>query len=293
KSLFEEQIQLENLELSDQLGEYDERHAEMTSLFPNIEHAGPQEFLHNLKKAKDAISIPLFASLNAVYKESWVEYAQLLEETGVDGLELNLYSIPKDTGISGSKIIEDQLEILKAIKKVVTIPVSVKLSPYYTNPLNIIKKMDDIGVNAFVLFNKLFQPDIDIDQETNFFPYNLSMQQDNRLPLRFAGLLYDNVKAQICSNTGIFTGEDVIAMLLAGADTVQVVSTLYKNQVTQIEIILNDIVQWMESKHYKTLDDFRGKLSRKNTKDPFAYKRAQYVDILLHSDNIFKKFPMR
>ena len=143
KSLFEEQIQLENLQMSEHLGEYDERHAEMTSLFPEIEHAGPKEFLHELKKARDVLDIPLFASLNAVYKESWVEYAQLLEETGVDGLELNLYHVPLDVDQAGSEMINSQIEILAAVKKAVKIPVSVKLSPYYTNPLHIIKRMDD------------------------------------------------------------------------------------------------------------------------------------------------------
>lgn len=293
KSLFEEQIQLENLQMSEQLGEYEERHAEMTSLFPDIEHAGPREFLHDLKKARNTINIPLFASLNAVYPESWVEYAQLLEETGVDGLELNLYSIPLDVNKPGAEFIKSQLEILAAVKKAVKIPISAKLSPYYTNPLNVIKQMDDLGVNAFVLFNKLFQPDIDIDLEENFFPYNLSMQQDNRLSLRFAGLLYENIKAQICCNTGIFTGEDVITMLLAGADCVQVVSTLYKNQVSQITTMLDDVEKWMDSKGYKSIEEFRGKLSKKNATDTFAYKRAQYVDILLKSEEIFKRFPVR
>jgi len=293
KSLFEEQIQLENLQLSEDLGEYEDRHAEMTSLFPDIKHAGPKEFLHNLKKARKTIDIPLFGSLNAIYKESWVEYAQLMEETGIDGIELNLYTVPMNVEKPGSEFIKEQLEILESVKNAVKIPVSAKLSPYYTNPLHIIKKMDDLGIDAFVLFNKLFQPDIDIDLEENFFPYNLSMQQDNRLPLRYAGLLYGDINAQICCNTGIFTGEDVITMLLAGADCVEVVSTLYKNQVTQITIMLNDIEKWMDSKDYKTVDDFRGKLSRKNIQDPFAYKRAQYVDILLKSEEIFKRYPMR
>jgi dihydroorotate dehydrogenase (fumarate) len=293
KSLFEEQIQLESLELSEQLNEYTERHAEMVSLFPNLEHAGPKEFLMNLKKAREALHIPLIASLNCIYKESWEEYAKLLEKTGIDGLELNLYSTPIDFNLPGVEISEGQLEIVRTVKKVVSIPVSVKLSPYYTNPLFVIKRMDNLGLNGVVLFNRLFQPDIDIDLEENYFPYNLSVQQDNRLSLRFAGLLYKNINASICCNTGVFTGEDVISMILAGADCVQVVSTIYKNHSDQIGIMLNDITKWMESKRYKTIDDFRGKMSKRNIKDPFAYKRAQYVDILLKSEEIFKKYPLR
>lgn len=293
KSLFEEQVQLENLALSEAMDEYSERHAEMTTLFPDIEHAGPREFLMNLRNARKALSIPLFASLNAVYQETWVEYAEQLAETGVDGLELNFYSVPQDFHKTEVSITDEQIAIVKEVKKAVSIPVAVKLSPYYTNPLYLIKKLDEAGVNGIVMFNRLFQPDIDIDLEENYFPYNLSHQQDSRIALRFAGLLYGNVNAGICANTGILTGEDVITMILAGADCVQVVSTLYKNQIEYISTMLTDMQEWMHEKQYQKLDDFRGKLSKKRIKDPFAYKRAQYVDILLKSEEIFKRYPMR
>jgi dihydroorotate dehydrogenase (fumarate) len=151
--------------------------------------------------------------------------------------------------------------------------------------------MDKLGVNAFVLFNKLFQPEIDIDEEKMRFPYNLSHSDENRLPLRITGLLYNNIKADVCSSRGIFTGEDVIAMILAGADTVQVVSTLYKNRIEQIAAMLTDMDRWMDSKGYSKLDDFRGKMSKDNIDDPFAYQRAQYVDILMNSEEIFKRYP--
>lgn len=293
KSLFEEQVQLENLALSEAMEEYTERHAEMTTLFPDIEHAGPREFLMNLRNARKAVSIPLFASLNAVYKETWVEYAEQLAETGVDGLELNFYSVPQDFNKTEASITDEQITIVRQVKKAVRIPVAVKISPFYTNPLYLIKKLDEEGVNGVVLFNRLFQPDIDIDLEENYFPYNLSHQQDSRIALRYAGLLYGNINASLCANTGILTGEDVITMILAGADCVQVVSTLYKNQIEYISTMLTDIQEWMHEKQYQKLDDFRGKLSKKRIKDPFAYKRAQYVDILLKSEEIFKRYPMR
>ena len=178
------------------------------------------------------------------------------------------------------------------MKKAVKIPVAAKLSPYYTNPLYVISEMDKRGVDAFVLFNRLFQPEIDIDMEEHYFPYNLSTQNDNRIALRFAGLLYGELNAKVCANTGIFTGEDVISMMLAGADTVQIVSTIYKNGIGQISTILNEMETWMKKKNYKTLDEFRGKLSQKTLKDPFTYKRAQYVDILMKSEEIFKKYPL-
>ncbi|NOX46994.1 MAG: dihydroorotate dehydrogenase-like protein [Chlorobi bacterium] len=291
KSLFEEQIQLENLQMFEQMDEYSGRYAEGSSLFPDVEHAGPEEHLMNLVKAKKAVDIPVFASLNAVNFESWVEYSKKLEQTGVDGLEINFYSVPTDVEIMGKAIINEKLDIFEAVKKAVNIPVSVKLSPFYTNPLYVIKEMDKLGANGFVLFNKLFQPEIDIDKEEMRFPYNLSNHDDSRLPLRFAGLLYGQIDAGICSSRGIFTGEDVISMLLAGATCVQVVSTLYKNGIEQVTSILTDIERWMNDKNYKTLDDFRGKLSREHIDDHFAYRRAQYVDILMKSDEIFKKYP--
>ena len=139
----------------------------------------------------------------------------------------------------------------------------------------------------------LFQPDININTEEMHFPYNLSSDHDNRLPLRYAGLLYGNTKATICANTGIFTGEDVIKMILAGADAVQIVSTLYKHGPAQITKMLEDIEIWMANKQYNSIEEFKGNLSRKNSKDPYSYRRAQYVDILMKSAEIFKQYPLR
>ncbi|MBN2518924.1 MAG: dihydroorotate dehydrogenase-like protein [Bacteroidales bacterium] len=292
KSLFEEQIQLESLELQETMDEYSERHAEMISLFPNIEHAGPKEYLLNLKAIKQTVSIPVFASLNAIYKETWVEYAQLIEETGVDGLELNFYAVPVEFDQSPEDVENKQIQILKAVKQKVKIPVSVKLSPFYSSPLQFISKLDEAKADAVIIFNRFFQPEIDIYNEKHFFPYDLSSESDNKLALRFSGLLYNKIKASICANGGIYTGEDVIKMLLAGANAVQIVSTLYKNRNGIIEKILEDIEAWMNKKNYSKIEDFRGKLSKKKITDPFVYKRAQYIDILMNSDNIFKKYPM-
>jgi len=291
RSLFEEQIQLENLQMMEDMGEFANRNAEMGSLFPDIEHAGPEEYLHKLKKAKESVNIPVFGSLNAINMETWVEYAQEIEKVGVAGIEINMYQLPSDFEIMGKAIVSEQFDIIEALKKAIRIPFAVKLSPYYTNPLYVIKEMDKLGANAFVLFNKLFQPEIDIDGEKLRFPYNLSHNDENRFPLRMAGLLYGKISADVCSSRGIFTGEDVISMLLAGADCVQVVSTLYKNKIEQITAILTDIERWMTKKGYTKLDDFKGKMSKKNIDDPFAYQRAQYVDILMNSEEIFKKYP--
>jgi dihydroorotate dehydrogenase (fumarate) len=292
KSLFEEQIQLESIQLQDELDLYNERHAEMIKLFPDMEHAGPQEFLMNLRNARKEIKIPLIASLNAVYKETWLEYCKLLEGTGVDAIELNFYSVPQDMTLDSASIEKQQVEILQSIKKTIKIPVSVKLSSFYTNPLNMISKLDAAGTNGFVLFNRLFQPDIDIDKIQHTTPLHLSTEEDNRLPLRYAGLLYKNIKGSICSNTGIFTGKDVIKMILAGADCVQVVSTVYKHKMEVIGKMLTEIEEWMKANKFNKLADFRGKLSRNSIKDPFIYKRAQYVDLIMKSEEIVKKYPM-
>src|SRR6056297_1211696 len=290
KSLFEEQIQLERAQLDEELTEFDDRHPEMIKTHPTIEHSGPEEHLLELQRAKASLDIPLIASLNAIYKQTWLDYAKRIEETGVDALELNFYHVPYDMEKEGISIEEEQVGILKELRKQISIPVSVKLSPFYSNPLNMIQTMDAEGIDGFVLFNRLFEPEINIDKEEHRFPFNLSQKGDYKLPLRYSGLLYDNINANICANTGIFDGADAIKMFLAGADCVQVVSTLYKNKIEHISKMLDDINNWMDDKSYKSLKDFKGKLSRAKVKNPFVYKRGQYVDILMNPEEIIKQY---
>ena len=199
RSLFEEQIQLENLQMDEELSEYNERNAEMRDLFPSLEHAGPKEHLYNLEKLKKNVSVPVFASLNAIYEPTWVEYAKELEKTGVDGLELNLYATPGYFEVTGSAIEEKQVQIVKAVKQAVNIPVSVKISMFYSNPLNFIKKIDEAGADAYVLFNRFFQPEIDVEKEEYFYPWELSNPKDHMVSLRYAGLLYGNLEGSICA----------------------------------------------------------------------------------------------
>jgi len=292
RSLFEEQIHLEQIQLDDQLGEYDERNAEMIRIFPEIRHGGVKEHLFKLEKFISKVNIPVFASLNAIYDESWEEYAIALEKTGISGLELNFYDVPLDGKTSGLEIEERQVRILKKLKTVVNIPISVKLSPFYANPLNIINELDKAGTNSVVLFNRFFQPEINIETEEFFYPFDLTHQKDYQLSLRFAGLLFGNIGADICTSRGISDGNDVIKMLLAGADCVQIVSAVYKNKASHITNMIEMIEEWMDARGYKTINAFKGKLSMKNIQDPYAYKRAQYVDILMKSTEILKKYPM-
>jgi dihydroorotate dehydrogenase (fumarate) len=292
KSLFEEQVQLESLQLSEELGEYENRFAEMSRLFPQIEHAGPKEHLIRLKKLKEMVKVPVIGSLNAVYEPTWVEYARELENTGIDALEINLYAIPGYFEVTGHYLEEKQLETVKAVKQAVKIPVSVKISPFYTNTLNFIKQVDEAGADAYVLFNRFFQPEIDPEKEEYYYPWELTNPHDHMLSLRYAGLLHGNLDGSICISRGLYTADDVIRAILAGADAVQIVSTIYKNHPPVVKEILEGISAWMDRKGYTTLANFRGKLSRKQLKDPFVYQRAQYVDILAKSDSIFKKYPM-
>ena len=293
KSLFEEQLELEAAELEDELHAFDHRNAEMVNLFPHIEHSGPKGHLIALKAFKKAVSIPVIASLNCRTEEKWAEFAILLAQTGVDALELNFYSTISSKGITPQEIEQEQMETLKKVKQEVKIPVAVKLSPFYTNPLTFIHQLDAAKADGFVLFNRFFQPDINIWEETLQMPYNLSQKGDNRNSLRYMGLLAGEIKASLCANTGIMEGEDVVASLLAGADAVQLVSAIYQKGPQYITKIISSIEDWMQKKGYASLSQFKGKMSKKNLHDPYAYKRAQYVDFLLKSKEYENKYPVK
>ena len=294
KSLFEEQLQLESYQLDQMQETYSNWDAEHETFFPSARHAGPTEHLRQLREAKSRLTIPLIGSLNCVNDESWLEYALKMIDTGIDGLELNFYNNNTDFSLKAAAIEEKQLKTLELVRAGARqIPLFVKLSPFYSNPLHVISQMDRIGADGFVLFNRLFQPDIEVDLEEHHFPYNFSSETDNRLALRYSGLLYKKIKGSIIANTGIFSGKDAVKMILAGATGVQVVSTIYKKGIHQVEVMLEEMKAWMKKKGYQSLDDFRGKLSREQLTDPFAYKRAQYVDILMKSEMFLQYHPKR
>ncbi|MDD2551354.1 MAG: dihydroorotate dehydrogenase-like protein [Dysgonamonadaceae bacterium] len=288
KSLFEEQIQLERLQFEERLTQYDHIHAQMITTHPRVEYADSEKHLVNLRKVKEKLSVPIIASLNAVHEESWLEYATELASTGVDGLELNLYQVPLDFDKDAREIEESQINIVRKIKEKISLPISVKLSSDYTNVLGFIKKMDEVGVDGLVLFNSFFQPDIDVDSEKHKKIFNLSQKGDYRKSLRYAGLLYGNIKADVCSSRGIFTGNEVVKHLLSGAACIQMVSAVYKKGLEEISVANNQLSDWMKSKGYNSIDEFRGKLSQKSLgADSLVYRRAQYVDLLLSSETIF------
>jgi dihydroorotate dehydrogenase (fumarate) len=284
KSLFEEQIQLEQAEFETQLGQHDALYAESVSLFPKLEHGGHKEHIFWVEKAKKAVSIPLIASLNAVNESTWLEYAKALAKTGVDGLELNFYSPPLNPETRALEIELRELETFAKIREAVDIPIAVKLHPYYTNLFNVGTEFSKLGADALVLFNRLFQPDIDIEKRTEKQGLSLSRSADSFLSLRWIGLLHQRVQSDLIGGTGVLNSEDVIKMILAGANAVQVVSTLYENELSVIGEITQGLTQWMDKNEYGSLDDFRGTVSKQNVKDPWGFERAHYIKALLGFD---------
>lgn len=280
-SLFEEQIQMERHVFEEEQQKYDNVSAEMVTTFPRGEHAGPEEHLLWVRKTKESLKIPVIGSLNAVEPETWTTYAKLMAQTGVDGLELNFYARPIDYDRPGAAVEREQIDVLRQIVGSVKIPVSAKLSVHYSNPLSFIRELDKVGVKGFVLFNRFFQPDIDVDKIEHVNKLNLSEPVDSRLPLRYAGMLYKNIAGDVCASTGIYDGEAVAKVLLAGASCAQCASALIKNKPAHISTMLKSLETWMQRKGFSSLADFRGKLSRASSKDPWAYLRAQYVRIVM------------
>lgn len=282
KSLFEEQIQLECFKFDEDWEHGNCRYAEMITVRPHADFGGPAEHVAWVRQVKRAAGIPIIASLNAINRRTWLEYARRLEDTGVDALECSFFAAPRDMERTADEIEDEQVELVIHLKTAVRIPISVKLSVLYTNPLNVIRRMDLAGVAGFVLFNRMVEPDIDIQTERSVAPFNLSHGTDYRLPLRYAALLEGSLKADVCCSTGIFDGVTVARMLLAGAHAVQTVSALFGGGPGRIGTMLNELEQWMGAKGYGSLADFRGKLSRRHVAEPSAYTHGQYVRQLMN-----------
>lgn len=286
KSIFEESIQLESMQLKELLETEQERAKKMAKWYSKIMTSGNDRILKDLQRAREAISIPLIANLNAYSEESWIYYVKVLEEYGIDGFEINFYHTPEDMEISGQEMEDREIGIIKRIVALTELPVSVKMTRCYTNPLYTVKRFMEAGAKGVILFNQFIDSDIDIETEANLATFELTQEGAYRESLRFTALLHGRVEGSIIANTGIYEAEEAIKLLLAGADAVQVVSTLYLNQASQIQRIIKGITDWMERKGYETLDDFRGKCSKSNAVDPYAFERAQYVKIMLEEKNI-------
>jgi dihydroorotate dehydrogenase (fumarate) len=281
RSLFEEQIRFDALRMEESLSVGAESQPEARTYFPRIKHGEAKEHLMWVEKARKAVAFPLLASLNAVTPGAWTEYARQLEETGINGLELNLYSVAADTRRAGTAIEEELYEAVEAVRQQIKIPLAVKLSPFYTSVASVAAELDKRGAAGLVLFNRFLQPSIDPTTETLTSEMVLSNPEELKLPLRWTALLYGRIKAEIALSTGVHSGLDAAKALLAGATVVQTASAVIKHGLPYVSTMLRQLEEWMTEKGYTSVGEFRGKLSQKQAADPSAFERAQYVRLLL------------
>ncbi len=279
RSLFEEQIEHENAML-EELAERAGVTAEATSFFPPAQ-IGPKAYLQHLAKAKKAVQIPVIASLNCAAPGSWSAYAKQLEDAGADAIEINLYVVAADPDVDAAAMEERYLDIVRSVRAAVRIPVSLKLSPFFTSFAHTARRFEEAGANGLVLFNRFLQPDID---EENLGLVNVmqpSHPSEMRLSLRWVALLHGKVGLDLAASGGIWDAAGVARQLLAGATVVQLTSALVKHGIPHLVNLRRGLEGWMEGKGFARLDDFRGKLSGTGSKAPYAFERAQYVDLIL------------
>jgi dihydroorotate dehydrogenase (fumarate) len=281
-SLFEEQLRLERLELHRHLTQGIESFAEALTYFPEIEeyHLGPEGYLEHIRKAKAAVDIPIIASLNGSSVGGWTAYARQIEQAGADALELNIYSIPTDMNQSGAEVEQTYLDILRAVLSVVTIPVAVKLGPFFSNFASMARRLDEGGARGLVLFNRFYQPDIDLEDLEVRPNLLLSTPQALRLPMRWIALLYGRLRLDLAATSGIHQAQDVLKMLLVGASVTQLCSVLLRKGIDHIRQIEHDLVRWLEEHEYESVRQLQGSMSQKNCADPSAFERAQYMKTL-------------
>jgi dihydroorotate dehydrogenase (fumarate) len=281
-SLFEEQLRQDRLELNQNLQQGTESFAESLTYFPDAGeyHLGPEEYLKHIAAAKKATHIPIIASLNGSSVGGWTDYARQIQQAGADALELNIYYIPTDMDLGGDVVEDTYINILRAVKANVTIPVAVKLSPFFSNFANMAKRLDEAGANGLVLFNRFYQPDIELESLEVKPNILLSTPMAARLPLRWIALLYGRVKASLAATSGIHRGSDALKMLLAGADVTMLCSTLLRHGIPQIALIERDLKAWLEEHEYESVEQLKGSLSQKNCAEPAAFERAQYMKAL-------------
>jgi dihydroorotate dehydrogenase (fumarate) len=278
-SLFEEQIRYERYELHWSTTQGTESYPEALSYFPEPNEflVGPEAYLRHIANAKESVTIPIIASLNGSTPSGWTSFARQIEQAGADALELNLYNIPTDMNLSGAELEHQYVEIVRAVRAEVTIPLAVKVSPFFTNFANMAKHFAENGANGLVLFNRFYQPDIELESlevVPNVF-YSTPMAM--RLPMRWIAILYDRVGASLAATSGIHRGIDALKMLMAGADVTMLCSVLMRHGIDRIKSLEEELTAWMREHDYESVDQLRGSLSHKNCPDPSAFERAQYM----------------
>jgi dihydroorotate dehydrogenase (fumarate) len=281
-SLFEEQLTFESRQLDHYLSYGTDSFAEATSYFPEMESykVGPDEYLDLIYQAKGAVSIPIIGSLNGVSTGGWVTYAQKIEQAGADGLELNIYYIPTDVDMPGAEVEQMYLDVVQDVKSNISIPLAVKLSPYFSSTANMAYRLADVGADALVLFNRFYQPDLDLENLEVVPNLALSDSHELRLPLRWVAILYGHVPADFAITSGIHAYTDVLKGLMAGASITMMASELLKNGIHRISEILNELETWLKEHEYESVAQMQGSMSQKHVAEPAAFERANYMKIL-------------
>jgi dihydroorotate dehydrogenase (fumarate) len=281
-SIFEEQIEHEQFELDYYTSIYAESYAEATSYFPEPFNfkAGPEEYLEHIRKAKESVNIPIIASLNGKSLGGWIDYAKLIEQAGADAMELNIYLLPTDVHKSSNAVEQMYIDIVKAVRSAIKIPIAVKLHPFFTSTAYVANQLVKSGANGLVLFNRFYQPDIDLDKLEVVPNVLLSTPMAMRLPLRWIAILYNRVNADLAATSGIYSASDVIKMIMAGAKVTMMLSSLLKFGISHIADVITEMKNWMEEKEYESVSMMRGSMSYINVDDPSKFERVNYMKIL-------------
>jgi len=281
-SLFEEQLVLDRYELHHHLTEGTESFAEALTYFPEATeyHLGPDDYLEHIRKAKQAVAIPIIASLNGTSLGGWTSYAKQMQAAGADALELNVYYIPTDAQQTAEQVEQTYVDILQAVKSAVTIPVALKLGPFFSNMARMARRLDEAGANALVLFNRFYQPDIDLEALEVRPRVLLSTPQAMRLPLTWIGILYGRIRADMAATSGVHEAEDVLKLLMVGANVTMLCSVLLQRGIEQIRTIEEGVRQWMELHEYRSVQQMRGSMSQQNVANASAFVRANYISSL-------------
>jgi dihydroorotate dehydrogenase (fumarate) len=286
-SLFEEQIVQESLALDHFLNRGTESYAEALTYFPDLQNynVGPDEYVEQVRKAKQAVSIPVIGSLNGVSTGGWIDYARKIEEAGADALELNMYYIPTDINLTSLELEQTYVDLVRDVRDQINIPLAVKLSPYITALPNLAGRLVSAGASGLVLFNRFLQPDLDIETLEVTPGVTLSSSNDLRLPLRWVAILYGRVQADFALTSGVHSAQDVLKAMMAGASSTMLASELLMNGVGRIGEILTDLQSWMETYEYQSVRQMKGSMSQRAVADPASFERANYMKALLSFDN--------
>lgn len=281
-SLFEEQIRQESLNLNHVLNRGAESYPEALTYFPEAEdyNLAGERYLDQLRKIKSAVQIPVIGSLNGSSLGGWVEYAKKIQDAGADALELNIYHIPTDIFLTSGDEESRQVELVSEIKKHLQIPLAVKLSPYYSAFASFARRLNAAGADGLVLFNRFYQPDLDIETLEVVPTLDLSRSEDLRLPLRWIAMLYGNIETDFALTSGVHTREDIVKSIMAGASVAMMTSALLQNGISHLAVLLNGLEGWMDTYQYASIEQMRGAMSQQSVADPDAFERANYFKAL-------------